>query len=77
MIILIIIPLSLLTQQGGIYANYLATSEITHLIKGIYAIEMTVTQHGVFMSNEVVQYINQGKDINPWYTDFCQRVDIA
>ncbi|WP_298772278.1 alpha/beta hydrolase [uncultured Shewanella sp.] len=61
-------------SQGGIYANHLATSDIAQLIKGIYAIETPVTQHGIFISNEVVKCIHQGKNINTWYMDFCHKI---
>ncbi|WP_299496270.1 alpha/beta hydrolase [uncultured Shewanella sp.] len=61
-------------SQGGIYANQLAKSELAPLIKGVYAIETTVTQHGIFISKEVAQCINQGGDFTLWYTDFCQRI---
>jgi hypothetical protein len=59
--------------MSGIYAVRLAQGILAPLIKGIYAVETTVTQYGAFISEEITKQAKANVDLAQWFEGFCEN----
>ena len=61
-------------SMAGIHAVLLAQGELNACIKGICAIETTVTQYGAFISEEISKQSQQNKDLSEWFEQWCHQI---
>ncbi|MCP3942509.1 MAG: alpha/beta hydrolase [Desulfobacteraceae bacterium] len=61
-------------SMGGIHAVLLANGKLASSIRGIYAIETTLTQYGSFISRQILKCFQKGENLSEWFDRWSDQI---
>lgn len=60
-------------SMGGIHATLLAADYFPKKISGMFAVETSITQYGSFISEKVMQLVEDNKNLSTWFETFKKK----